>query len=168
MIKGGSGGGSTRTGLKFEKETSLEQALIDAGFEVIDGKVFQASNYVGELAAKHQLYAFLSAREVPWEGRLSKRLLPDEAFYSFRGNQMSIIEKKWQETEGSVDEKLQTVGFKIRQYKKLLDGTGIGVKFIYLLNDWFAKPKYADVLEFIEESGGTYHFLSVPLDELDL
>jgi hypothetical protein len=60
------------------------------------------------------------------------------------------------------------VGFKIRQYNRLVEGTGIEVKFIYLLNDWFTHPSYSDVLEYIVESGASYHFLSVPLEELEL
>jgi phosphoribulokinase len=168
MIKGGSGGGSTTTGLKFEKETSLEEALKLANFQVDGFKVYEKEQFVGELAPKHQLYKFLEAREVDWKSRVSKKLLPDEAFFTNKSKHLHIIEKKWQEVGGSVDEKLQTVGFKIRQYNKLLEKTGISVKFIYLLNDWFAAPSYSDVLEYIVESGGSYHFNSVPLEELEL
>jgi hypothetical protein len=170
MKKGGTGGRKTyETGLKFERDTSLEEALVAADFRVDNFKVYEpAGGLIAELAPKFQLYKFLEARDVAWQERLSKRLLPDEAIYSFGGHRLSIIEKKWQEVEGSVDEKLQTVGFKIRQYNRLVDGTGMEIKFIYLLNDWFSKPGYADVLEYIKECGADYHFLSVPLEELEL
>lgn len=167
-VKGGKGGGRTTTGLAFEKKTSLADALELADFKVENFKVYEAENLVGELAGKSQLYKFLEAREIAWAERISKRLLPDDAIYSYSKHKMTVIEKKWQEVEGSVDEKLQTVGFKIRQYNRLLDGTGIEFKFIYLLNDWFADPRYADVLEYIVETGGSYHFNSVPLEELEL
>jgi hypothetical protein len=167
-VKGGKGGGRTTTGLAFEKQTSLADALENADFTVEKFKVYQATELVGELAGKGQLYRFLEARDVAWRDRISKRLLPDEAIYSLLNHKLTVIEKKWQEVEGSVDEKLQTVGFKIRQYNRLLDGTGIEFKFIYLLNDWFADPRYSDVLEYIVETGGTYHFNAVPLDELEL
>jgi hypothetical protein len=167
-VKGGTGGGRTTTGLEFEKKTSLADALEEADFRIEKFKVYESTNLVGELAGKGQLYRFLEARDIAWKDRISKRLLPDDAIYSYANHKMTVIEKKWQEVEGSVDEKLQTVGFKIRQYNRLLEGTGIEFKFIYLLNDWFADPRYADVLEYIIETGGSYHFNSVPLEELEL
>lgn len=169
MIKGGIGGANTNvTGLEFERQTSLQQALLNANFKIEGFKVYEKQDLIAELAPKNQLYKFLEAREVDWRERVSKRLMPDDALYSYRSNNLHIIEKKWQEVSGSVDEKLQTVGFKIRQYNKLTEGTGISIKFIYLLNDWFTQPSYRDVLEYIEESGATYHFNSVPLEELEL
>jgi hypothetical protein len=169
MKKDGTGGANTnKTGLAFERRTSLEDALLQADFKVDGFKIYDASELVAELAPKHQFYKFLESREVPWRERVSKRLLPDDAIYSISGNRMTVIEKKWQEVSGSVDEKLQTVGFKIRQYNRLLDGTGVDFKFVYLLNDWFAKPEYDDVREYIVECGATYHFNAVPLEELEL
>lgn len=167
-VKGGTGGGRTTTGLEFEKNTSLADALRAAGFRVEEFRVYDGSNFVGELAPKGQLYRFLEARDVEWSERLSSRLLPDEAIFSRAGNKLTVIEKKWQEVSGSVDEKLQTAGFKIRQYKRLLDGTGIDFKYVYLLNEWFAVPRYDDVRNYIIESGASYHFLNVPLEELEL
>jgi hypothetical protein len=120
------------------------------------------------LVGKSQLYKFLEAREVDWKNRISAKLLPDEAIYSIKSQKLTVIEKKWQEVSGSVDEKLQTCGFKLRQYNKLVDGLGIKVQFVYLLKDWFAQPRYSDVLDYIKESGSDYHFKAVPLDLLDL
>jgi hypothetical protein len=168
-VRGGTGGANTnKTGLAFERKTDLAQALREADFTVENFKVYDGSELVGELAGKFQLYKFLEAREVAWKERISGRLLPDDAIYSIAGNKLTVVEKKWQEVSGSVDEKLQTVGFKMRQYNRLLDGTGIEFKFIYLLNDWFTQPQYADVLQYIIETGGNYHFNSVPLEELEL
>lgn len=169
MIKDGKGGANTnKTGLAFEKKTSLEDALIEANFTIENFKVYEADQLKGELAPKHQLYRFLEARDVDWKERISSKLLPDDTFYNTSSEKLHVIEKKWQETSGSVDEKLQTVGFKIRQYNRLVEGTGIEIKFIYLLNDWFTKPAYADVLQYIVDSGASYHFNTVPLSELEL
>jgi hypothetical protein len=168
-VKGGKGGANTnKTGLAFERKTSLEEALIAADFEVNGFKVYQADELKAELAPKYQFYKFLESKDVDWRPLVSKRLLPDDALFSIAGNRMNIIEKKWQETSGSVDEKLQTIGFKIRQYNRLLAPAGIDLKFIYLLNDWFTKPEYDDVRDYILETGGSYHFLKVPLSELEL
>lgn len=169
MIKGGKGGANTNiTGLKFEKDTSLEEALKAANFQVEKYRISSDGVYVGDLVGKAQLYRFLEAQDVDWRSRISARLMPDEALYSLKAKKLTVIEKKWQEVSGSVDEKLQTCGFKIRQYNKLVEGLGIEVKFIYLLNDWFAHPRYADVLSYIRESGADYHFKSVPLELLDI
>ena len=168
MIKGGTGGANTSKGLLFESQTSLSEALQGAHFNVEGFNVYDASGFVGELAPKHQLYKFLETKEVDWRPRISKKLLPDDALYVDNTQCLHIFEKKWQEVDGSVDEKLQTVGFKLRQYNRLVDGTGMGIKFIYILNDWFTHPKYADVLDYIHELGASYHFNSVPLEELEL
>jgi hypothetical protein len=168
-VKGGKGGANTnKTGLAFERDTSLQVALEDASFRVEQFKVYDAEDLVAELAPKHRLYRFLETREIAWKERISKRLLPDEAIYSLKTSKLTVVEKKWQEVSGSVDEKLQTAGFKIRQYSRLLEGTDINLKFVYLLNDWFAKPEYDDVRAYILECGATYHFNAVPLEELDL
>lgn len=168
-VRGGTGGANTnKTGLAFERKTKLSDALKEADFRVEGFKVYDASDLVAELAPARQFYRFLEARDIEWQSRVSKELWPDDALYSIAGNRMTVIEKKWQEVSGSVDEKLQTVGFKIRQYNRLLDGTGIEFKFVYLLNDWFASPKYDDVRDYIVECGASYHFNAVPLDELEL
>lgn len=169
MIKGGKGGANTNiAGLRFEKETSLEEALVEANFVVEKYKISRDGVYVGDLVGKSQLYKFLEAQDIDWRSRISAKLLPDEALYSVKAHKLTVVEKKWQEVSGSVDEKLQTCGFKMRQYNKLVDGLGIQVQFVYLLNDWFAQPRYADVLAYIRESGADYHFKSVPLELLDL
>ena len=78
------------------------------------------------------------------------------------------IEKKYQQTDGSVDEKLQTSGFKLKQYRKLVEGTSIEVKFIYVLNDWFHNPRYKDVLDYIKEVKCDYFFNEIPIEVLGL
>ena len=169
MILGGTGGANTnKTGLKFEKNTSLETALQQAGYEVIDREVLKNGEAVGKLLDKNRLYAFLEFNDVDWRKLVSAKLLPDEAVLAIKAKSLTVVEKKWQETPGSVDEKLQTSGFKIRQYRKLLSPLGVSVKFVYLLNDWFSHPRYQDVLDYIKESGADYHFNSLPLDLLEL
>ena len=169
MIKGGTGGANTnKTGLEFEKQTSLSQALTSAGFEVVRDEISQDGQPVGRLIEKNKLYLFLQEKDIDWRSIISTRLLPDEAVYSLTGNSVTVVEKKWQEVSGSVDEKLQTCGFKLRQYNRLFAPLGVDVKYVYLLNDWFAHPRYADVLEYIRETGADYHFKTLPLELLDL
>jgi hypothetical protein len=169
MIKGGTGGANTnKSGLEFERETSLSTALGTAGFTMEGDNIWRASLHVGQLIEKNKLYRFLDSEGVDWGQLISSKLLPDEACYSVSKRSVTVVEKKWQEVSGSVDEKLQTCGFKIRQYKKLFEPIGIEVKYVYLLNDWFAHPKYHDVLEYIQEVGADFHFKNLPLELLDL
>ncbi len=80
------------------------------------------------------MYKFLQSRDVDWKDFLSKRLLPDDAIYVIKENTVFILEIKYQEVAGSVDEKLQTCGFKIKQYKKLFAPLNYEVEYIYILN----------------------------------
>lgn len=81
---------------------------------------------------------------------------------------MFIIKIKFQGVAGSVDEKLQTCDFKNRQYQKLLSPLYIQVKYVYVLNDWFKKDEYKDVLGFVKSVGCYYFFNEIPLDFLGL
>jgi hypothetical protein len=75
---------------------------------------------------------------------------------------------KFQEVAGSVDEKLQTCDFKHKQYQKLLSPLKIKVKYVYVLNDWFMKKEYEDVLKYIDSVGCYYFFNILPFHFLDL
>ena len=163
MKKGGVGGASTLTGLRFETESDLLTFLksvdgYDAGAR--DGKAGVAVLFKGKLAArsfkKHKFYDFLKERGVDWKQRISSRLLPDDAILV--GRALFIVEVKRQSGPGSVDEKLQTCDFKRKQYLKLVDGLKLNVEYVYFLNDWFKKSKYKDVLNYIESVGCHYEF----------
>jgi hypothetical protein len=94
--------------------------------------------------------------------------LPDDAIYISNGKELFIVEIKFQAVSGSVDEKLQTCDFKNRQYKKLFNPLGISVKYVYVLNKWFEKPEYKDVLEYVKSVGCYYFFYTIPFDFLGL
>lgn len=126
----------TSTGLNFEKQA---QIICNNGIDI----------------SKYALYKWLKSKEVNWQDYISKKLLPDAAFYIEETNQIMIFEKKFQQRAGSVDEKLQTCGFKIYEYRKLFSSLGItNVTYTYILNDWFKQPSYRDVLHFIKTTDG--------------
>lgn len=163
------GGGSETNlhGLKFEQDTSLEQALIDFGFSIKKNFIFAGEEKIGETYQKHKLYSlFLKERKVDWTKIISKKLLPDDTFFNIKTNTFYIIEKKFQNVAGSVDEKLQTCPFKLRQYKKLIEPLGLKVIYCYILNDWFKQSSYTDVLNFIKEENCFYFFNKLPIDFL--
>jgi hypothetical protein len=168
MIKGGKGGANTLTGLQFESRINLATAISKLpNYEVIGDCVFYKNEKVAELFSKHKLYKnLLILKGVNYLDHISKKLLPDEAVLI--GTTLFIVEMKFQFVGGSVDEKLQTCHFKKRQYVKLFSKTGVEIEYVYVLNDWFMKPEYKDVLEYIEEVGCKYFFNEIPLAFLGL
>ena len=169
MIKDGIGGANTRVGLDFEGRVNLLLLFSKTqGYSVKDDSVFYNNKEVAQSISKNKLYNFLKERGIDYKTVLSKKLLPDEALYIPSQKRVFIIEIKFQETAGSVDEKLQTCGFKKKQYQKLFKLLDIEVEFIYILSDWFKKPEYKDTLNFISDVGCHYYFHMLPLEVLGL
>ena len=115
-----------------------------------------------------QFYDYLKTKGINWKEHISKQLLPDNAIYVIVNNTMFILEVKTQNVAGSVDEKLQTCDFKKKQYQKLLSQLNMEVQYIYILDDWFRKPQYKDVLDYIISVGCQYYFNYIPLQKLGL
>lgn len=170
MIKGGKGGGNTRTGLVFEGKTDLSTFLCSQPhYSVVGYDVFYDDKKVAEVYKKHKFYnVFLKKLGVDWKKYISKQMLPDDSVFVLLNNILFIIECKHQQIAGSVDEKLQTCDFKKKQYKKLLSSANIDVEYIYLLDDWFRDDKYRDVLDYIHSVGCDYYFEYIPLYRLGL
>jgi hypothetical protein len=169
MIKDGIGGGKTRVGLDFESRVNLLSVFATTpGYSVKDAAVLYEGKEVAVSISKHRLYEFLEKHGVDYKTIISKKLLPDEALYMADQKKVFIIEIKFQEVGGSVDEKLQTCDFKKKQYQKLFKQLEIEVEYIYILSDWFKKPEYKDVLAYISEVGCHFYFQTLPLDFLGL
>ena len=164
-------GGGSRTnfnGLKFEARADLRDAIaIHPVYDLRSDKVYENGKVVAKYYEKHSLYKeFLAPNGVDYKNHLSKKLLPDGALLV--GETVYIIEKKYQAGAGSVDEKLQTCDFKKKQYIKLFKPLNIKVEYYYVLNDWFRKPAYEDVFEYIESVGCKYFIEELPLEEVGL
>ena len=170
MIKGGLGGGKTISGLKFETRSDLRSAFTNfPDYTSDDGELFYKGKVVARLYKKFDFYKkFLKSNNISHEEIISKRLLPDESIFIIANKTLFIIEMKFQEVSGSVDEKLQTCDFKKKQYKKLLNGTGIKVEYVYILSYWFKHKSYRDVLDYIKAVGCHYFFETLPFDFLGL
>lgn len=169
MIFGGKGGGNTKTGLVFEGTTDLSVFLNSQnGYNVKDGNVFYNDELVGRVFKKHGFYKFLDELKIDWKSLISKKLLPDDSIFVIIANTLFVIECKFQQVAGSVDEKLQTCDFKRKQYQKLLSKANIEVEYMYLLSDWFRSPSYKDVLDYIHSVHCHYFFEYIPLAKLGL
>lgn len=170
MRKGGAGGGNTITGLIFEGKNDLAAFLSNQNGYFVDKekKVFYKRKQVAQIFKKYEFYKFLKKLNINWEEIVSKRIVPDDAIYVLVNNTFFIIECKSQQVSGSVDEKLQTCDFKKKQYQKLLYRANIEVEYIYILDSWFKKPEYKDVLDYIISVGCQFYFEYIPLYKLGL
>ncbi len=169
MKEKGFGGGNTITGLNFEKATNILSLLKSKkGYKVKGSVIFYQNKEVARSYRKNELYKFLETENINYEKIVSKKLLPDEALYVIVNNTLFIIEMKFQKVAGSVDEKLQTCDFKRKQYAKLMAPLNIEVEYIYILSDWFRKPQYKDVLDYIISVGCQFYFKYLPLQKLGL
>lgn len=169
MIEKGKGGGSTITGLNFEREKDILSLLSKAkGYSVKGNIIYYKSEEVARSYRKNGLYKYLESKGVNYRKIVSKKLLPDEALYVIVKNTLFVIELKFQKVFGSVDEKLQTCDFKKKQYKKLMSTINIEVEYIYILNDWFKRPAYKDTLDYVISVGCQYYFNYLPLQKLGL
>ena len=169
MKKGSNKGGSTITGLNFEKEVDILELLSSAqGYSVKGKMIYYQGKMVAQSVRKNGLYKYLETKGIDYTKILSKKLLPDEAIYVIVNNTLFIIEIKFQCVAGSVDEKLQTCDFKRKQYAKLMAPLNIEVEYIYVLDDWFRNPKYKDALDYIISVGCQYYFKYLPLQKLGL
>lgn len=128
---------NTMTGLDFENA-----ARISCPSNAID-------------LTKNKLYSYLKDSGIDWRKYISRKLLPDNAFLFKADKEVVIYEKKFQQCNGSADEKPQTCAFKIMQYRKLFSALGIEkVSYIYVFNDWFENAMYRDMLDYIKSVDG--------------
>ena len=175
MKTGGIGGEKTLTGLNFESKVDLQKLLeriVGYRVDMIPGKAGVGVFFEGKLVArcfrKHDFYKFLEESNINWHKMLSRKLLPDDAMLVIVRETLFVIEVKYQQVAGSVDEKLQTCDFKRKQYLKLVTPLGLKVEYVYVLSDWFKKPEYKDVLDYIQSVNCHYKFNELPLAWLGL
>lgn len=95
----------------------------------------------------------------------SKKINPDFVFYNPVLQKVVVLEAKCQTDKGSVDEKLQTSGFKIKQLRKLfgaaLQVPAENISYSYLLKqEDFDKPEYKDTFDDIHDNGNEYYFVN--------
>lgn len=187
MKKGGIGGAKTqRAGEKFEQSTAedLIKDIIKLGYEVVtehrpknNSKTLHGLTLVNstdetlEIFYQDGLYKlFYEPRGVDWKKHFSSRLKPDTAIYSPKNRVLTIVEKKQQETEGSVAEKLQTCDYKLQYYRTLTNPLDIRVELFWLLGSYFENKQEAlrSVFEYMEKKGSRYFFKRIPAQELEL
>ena len=128
IINKGSGAGGANTlinGLSFENKTSIENKLLKNNFEKIImnkknkyGYYFQNNNMNKKIIYLTQSGFKLYCKK---EFNIDIYKQPDEAFIIIYNNiyHIKILEKKNQNVDGSVEDKLKTGQFNKREYEKM-------------------------------------------------
>jgi hypothetical protein len=158
IINKGTGAGGANTninGLSYEDKTNLEELFSEINIDKKMGtKTIKFINYDYEFinANKSKLYKYLEQN-----GEKNNTLQqaagckePDEAYIDVSRKIIFIIEKKFQQTPGSVDEKIQTGPFKKIHYSKQFPNYTIN--YVYCLSDWFKRDEYKSVLDYLQEN----------------
>lgn len=182
MIKNGKGGSiTTKNGGEFEKKLTLYDLFIKNGYqlELIKTKKFKSTVAAYKVLDKGVMIGFLTRDKRMYkdvnlflganiEGIISKELKPDEAFIDTINRKVYILEKKFQSTDGSTDEKLETCDFKKKQYEKLFVPLGYTVEFMFVCCDFFKDEKYTDVVKYIKSVGCQICFSKIPFESFGL
>lgn len=165
------GGATTNTnGLAFEKTTEINDLLKNLGCQIsTDGEVTLNGKIIGYSTPKYSFYKnFLEPRGIEYKKYNKVRYLPDDLFINEQLKTAYVIEKKFQATSGSVDEKLPSAKFKQCQYQKLLTPLGYSVKFMYLLSPWFKQERYDDIKNYLDDIDILYFIEKLPVSALGL
>ena len=150
IINKGTGAGGSNTnknGLSYEEKTDLTFE-----FTKINGRElsYNEKNFIK--TNKTSLHKYMNSINeknleiLPAAGCKS----PDEAYINNASNSLFIIEKKFQQGTGSVDEKIQTGLFKKEHYGELFPNYKI--HYIYCLSDWFKRDEYSSVLKYLKKN----------------
>ena len=89
----GGGNQTNINGLSFERDTSLEEALMNAEYMIKDSYVYdKEKNMIGISVPKNSLYKnFLEKEKIDYKKYNSKKWLPDEAFINIKNKTAYII-----------------------------------------------------------------------------
>jgi hypothetical protein len=147
----GAGGSKTNTnGLPYEELTELNTHYeIKKKQKYGNEIVFNTNKDVSFISTKQsKVFKYMDEHMNKDMIRAHGCKNPDECFIDEKTKKIFIIEKKFQQTHGSVCEKIQTGGFKKKHYNKLFPD--YDVSYIYCLSDWFKLNCKAE-LEDLEE-----------------
>lgn len=175
MKKGESIGAAAFLGLNFERETDLQELLVNiSGYKTAEDphsvgtSIFFHNKCVARHFRGNEFYIFLAESGVVWKDIISERLLPDDVILNISHKTLFIIDIERDGDEASIHEDLMLCDFKRKQYMKLATPLGLTVEYVYILNDWFKKPEYRDVLDYIRSVNCHYRFNELPLSWLCL
>ena len=142
-----------KNGKEFENCITLKEKFKKNGYKIQnETEIFYNDEKIEELLIQYKLYtSFLKEKGFDYNKELGKKWIPDEVFINEKNKKIYIIEKKYQECAGSVDEKLPNCHYKKQWYKDLLNKFGYDVEFIYFLSNYFKEneKRYKDIKNYV-------------------
>jgi hypothetical protein len=151
----GAGGANTnKNGLQFEEVVDLKDRY--ESIQTSRNGIGSEVNFKGHLrtfievskSALHKYMEKIGEKNMMLKPAAGCKL-PDEAYIDLEKKNIFIIEKKFQQTSGSADEKLQTGHFKQLHYKELFPN--FKIYYMYCLSDWFKREESA--LNYLKDGG---------------
>jgi hypothetical protein len=149
----GAGGANTnKNGLSYEEKTNLETLSSECTENKKNkSKIIKFIGYENELintnkSTLHKYMENIREKDTNLQSAAGCKE-PDEAYIDLTRKYIFVIEKKFQQTPGSVDEKIQTAAFKKYHYSNLFPN--FKIHYIYCLSDWFKRDEYKSVLEYL-------------------
>jgi len=148
----GAGGSNTnKNGLPYEELTDLDDKLI----------ILNENQYSSKIKFNGSEKSFIKTRQSKlfkcMKDDINQNITkahgcknPDECYIDKESRNIFIIEKKFQQTSGSVCEKIQTSDFKKWQYERTFPE--FNIIYIYCLSEWFKKNCIAE-LEYLKYKG---------------
>lgn len=154
IINNGTGAGGSNTnknGLPYEEFTDLNDRIEILEISKFSSKInFNSSKKVFIKTKQGNLFKCMKDNINTNVEKAHGCKNPDECYIDQELKNMFIIEKKFQQSPGSVCEKIQTPDFKLWQYKRTFPNYNI--IYIYCLSEWFKKNCKAEI-EYLEYKG---------------
>lgn len=149
----GAGGAATNaSGKPFETSTSIIPLLITLGFsKVTINKTKYGYYYTKKDGANDIKFFNQSSLKKYMKSTFNKELFryPDEAFLIKNDSKytLKIIEKKNQNGDGSVEDKLCNAGYFVKEYKECV-GEDFNIEYAFCLSAFLKKKYLSDTLKF--------------------
>lgn len=141
----GAGGSNTnKNGIPYEKLTELDDKIT----------IHSKNKYLSEISFNDNEKRYIKPKQSNLFKCMKQEInlnittahgckKPDECYIDQQNKNLFIIEKKMQQSNGSVCEKIQTPDFKVWQYQRTFPSYNI--IYIYCLSDWFKENCKAEI-----------------------
>ena len=141
----GAGGLNTnKNGLSYEKITDLNNKItIVKEFKTSNKIKFNGTERIFIKTKQANLFKCMEDKINTNITKAHGCKNPDECYIDEEFKNIFILEKKFQQSSGSVCEKIQTPDFKLWQYSRTFPDYNI--IYVYCLSDWFKKNCIAEV-----------------------
>lgn len=161
---GAGGKNTTLNGLSFEIKTSIEKKLLESNYNKIVINNKQKYGYYLEYKEENKQIIFLlqSGFKSYFKKKYNINIYkhPDEAFIIYNNDNIyiKIIEKKNQNVEGSVEDKLKTGLFNKKEYERMLKSLkNINISYSFCVSKFLQNKfesniiKYKNMKEILDE-----------------